>query len=120
MDTLAQSYVIGCSTKTGYAASLAEERKRWKYAALAGYHFEPIGFETFGAPGPAADAFIEKLGKLIQCRNGEAKSSEYLKQRISMDIQRENAASVMGTISYQKQLDQIFYVLSSERFSHIT
>ena len=120
VDTLAQSYVIGCSSKSGYAANLAEEKKCRKYAELTGYHFEPIGFETFGAPGTAAEKFIEKLGKLVQNPSGEARSSEFLKQRISMDIPRGNAASVMGTLPYQKQLDEIFYVLSSERFSHTT
>ena len=116
MDTLAQSSVIGCSSKSAYAANLAEEKCR-KYAELTGYHFEPIGFETFGAPGTAAEKFIEKLGKLVQNRSGEAGSSEFLKQRISIDIQRGNAALVMGTLPSQRQLDEIFYVLSNDRLS---
>ena len=75
------------------------------------YHFIPIGFETFGAIGPAADKFFGTLGKLIMVKTGEPRSLEFLKQRISMDIQRGNSASVLGTLPQSRSLDGVFYVL---------
>ena len=96
VDTVADSYVAGCSETTGYAANRAEELKMEKYQRMTGtYHFIPIGSETFG---PAAEKFFGTLGKLIMRKTGEPRSLEFLKQRISLDIQRENSASVLGTL----------------------
>ena len=82
VDTVADSYVAGCSETAGYAANRAEEVKAEKYQRMAGtYHFIPIGFETFGAIGPAADKFFGTFGKLIKQKTGEPRSLEFLKQR---------------------------------------
>ena len=99
VDTVADSYVAGCSETTGYAAKRAEEFKAEKYLRMTEtYHFIPIGIETFGAIGPATDKFFGTLGKLIKQKTGEPRSLEFLKQRISLDIQRGNSAPVLGTL----------------------
>ena len=41
---------------------------------------------------------------------GERRSSFYLFQRISIAIQRGNAASVLGTVGSTSKLDEIFYL----------
>ena len=81
-----------------------------KYQRMTGtYHFIPIGFETIGT---AADKFFETLRKLIEVETGEPKSLEFLKQRISLAIQRGNSASVLGTLPQSRSLDEVFHLLN--------
>jgi hypothetical protein len=43
--------------------------------------------------------------------HNDNKSILYLTQRISLAIQRGNAASVLGTIPLSPDLEEIFYIL---------
>jgi hypothetical protein len=43
--------------------------------------------------------------------SNDNKSTLYLTQRISLAIQRGNAASVLGTIPLSPDLEEIFYIL---------
>ena len=70
----------------------------------------PIAVETFGAWGPEGANFIKNLDQKIQSLSGEKKSTFYLFQSISMAVQRGNAASILGTVKSEKQLDEIFYL----------
>ena len=54
----------------------------------------PVGIETFGAYGPQAIKLITQIGKKIQEATGEKLSTFYIKQRISMAIQKGNAVCV--------------------------
>ena len=84
-----------------------------KYQSMTGtYHFIPIGFETFGAIGPTADKFFGTLGKLIMIKTEQLSSLEFLKQRISLAIQRGNSASVLGTLPQSRSLDEVFHLLN--------
>ena len=60
VDTLAPSHVERTSTNTGAAAATAEENKRLKYVGnlSSAYEFVPLGFETLGSLGPAAEEFL--------------------------------------------------------------
>jgi len=42
--------------------------------------------------------FVSELGQKISDATNEKRATLYLKQRLSMDIQRGNAASVLGTL----------------------
>ena len=42
--------------------------------------------------------FLEELGRRIRRVSGEVNSTTFLRQRLSIAMQRENAASVLGTI----------------------
>ena len=112
VDTVAPSYVERSSEKVGSAAEMAEDRKIRKYAYLGNnYHFVPIALETFGVWGDQAETIIKDVGKRVEARTGEIRSLEYLRQRISIDLQRGNAACVLGTLPNQKGLDSIFFCL---------
>ena len=50
--------------------------------------------------GADAIYFIRKLGRRIACDTGECRATEYLLQRISVAVQRGNAAAVMGTVDF--------------------
>ena len=46
-------------------------------------------------------------GKMVNMTTDELKSELYFKQRISIELQRTNAASVMGTFDTSAKLDEI-------------
>ncbi|XP_055354800.1 uncharacterized protein LOC129600343 [Paramacrobiotus metropolitanus] len=46
--------------------------------------------------GPETTGLLNVLGKMIQQQSGEPRALEFLRQRISIEIQRGNAASIMG------------------------
>ena len=55
-----------------------------------------IAIETSGAIGSRSRAFLRELGRRVGAQTGEARSTSYLFQRLSVAIQRGNAAAVMG------------------------
>ncbi|GAV01570.1 hypothetical protein RvY_12261 [Ramazzottius varieornatus] len=90
-DSVCQIYRKGSAQNAGYAANKAEENKRLKYQRLEGsYFFCPVGFETFG---PAATSLLTEIEKRMAHRTGTKRSSEFLRQRISIDIQRGHCAT---------------------------
>ena len=78
-------------------ANDAEHRKTMKYRSLASlYRFTPIAVETLGALGDEASAFFGDLGRRIASVTAEPRSSQFLMQRLSVALQRGNAA--LGTV----------------------
>ena len=63
--------------------------------------FVPIAVEIYGAWGPEVKTFVAELGRQIAGTMGEPRSSTFLRQRINVALQRENAASVLGTMHAQ-------------------
>jgi hypothetical protein len=111
VDTLATSNIGVTSQTPGSAAGRAEERKKAKYEGIATHHlFIPVGFETLGTFGPSAKQFLAQLGRRLIETTFEPRASEYLQQRISLDIMRGNAAAVLGTLPSTTQLGEIFYL----------
>ena len=51
---------------------------------------------------------IKVVGKKICDLTGEKKSTSYLLQSVSIEIQRGNAASVMGTVYNDRRLEEIY------------
>ncbi|CAG9814103.1 unnamed protein product [Phaedon cochleariae] len=112
VDSLADSNIVSSIKAAGTPACEAEKRKCGKYKCLEDkFIFIPLGFETFGPWGPSAKEIISTIGHLIYSRSSEARSTEYLRQRISIEIQRGNAACILNTIPSSKGLEEIFYIL---------
>ncbi len=65
----------------------------------------PIAVETLGAWGSSAKKLISDLGNKIQKETGDQRSTSFLRQRISVGIQRGNAASVLGSSILGESLD---------------
>ncbi len=98
-DTFAKSYTLSATSEAGLVAAGAEERKEAKYTSLGSLHcFTPLAIETTGVLGPKSMTFVKELGGRVARVTGDQKSSYYLLQRLSVAVQRGNAASVMGTI----------------------
>ena len=114
MNTLAHETRL--TTLAGKAAEEAEKKKTEKYKDLTNrYVFIPIGFETFGSFGPAAKSFLAELGRRIALSSDEPRSLDFLRQRVSIAIQRGNAISVLGTCEKSRCLDEVYYLLSTNQ-----
>ena len=98
-DTLAQSHQVRVVRGAGEVTNYAEEQKRRKYATLTpSYAFAPICIETLGAWGDSAKDLVRKIGARVREKTGELRSTSFLVQRLALDVQRGNAAAVLGTI----------------------
>ncbi|CAH2238325.1 jg17482 [Pararge aegeria aegeria] len=95
VDTLAASHIQATSSMVGAAASSVEQAKRRKYENLdSSLIFVPFGVETLGPWGPEARALFKELSKRVIESTGDPRAGSYLGQRISLAIQRGNAASI--------------------------
>ena len=96
-DTLAPSYITLASREAGAVAEEAEKKKRTKYAHLEESHyFVPVAVKTMGVFGPEARSFLRELGHRIANATQDPLSHLYLRQRISVAVQRGNTAAILG------------------------
>ncbi|CAG9135060.1 unnamed protein product [Plutella xylostella] len=96
--TFAPSHVASTSLTPGAAAEEAARLKCQKYGPLLGsYIFAPLALETTGVWGLQGKAFVKEIGRRLRNRGLDFRSGAYLMQRISLAVQRGNAASVLGT-----------------------
>lgn len=99
VDTLAPSYIRGTSITAGTAANIAERTKSLKYANLPNeYDFYPLAFETLGAMGTRTKEFIDDLCQRLRDSTGDARAGSYFLQRLSLELIRGNASSIMGSM----------------------
>ena len=97
-DTYAPSHISDATREAGAVAAQAERLKNAKYTHLVlSHHFVPFAIETSGVLGQAALGLLSDLGRRLHRATGEPRSREYLVQRLSIAIQRGNAAAVLGT-----------------------
>jgi len=88
-------------------------KRRAGFSATAGlscYYFVPVAVETLFALGEEAVVLISDLGRRIAATTGEPRSSAFLFQRLSVAVQRGNAASVTGTFRPSAKMYDIFYL----------
>ena len=115
VDTMAQSYIAHSLNTVGYAANEAERKKVDKYRHLEkNFAFCPVGFETFGPWGDSAKELIAEIGRRITEHTGERRATEFLRQRISIEIERGNAISVLTTYEGGRPFYEIFNFLRTK------
>jgi hypothetical protein len=109
-DTLADSYVLKTSEVSGFAAEMAFKRKHSKYCSIisSNYVFKGLAFETLGPWCKETIDFINVIGNRLIAESGDSKSKNFLFERISLAIQRGNAASIRGTFPDSAFLSDIF------------
>ena len=108
-DTFASSHLPVTSNASGSAAAKAEKRKHEVYCDLPSqYIFCPFAVETMGSFGKEALRLVRELGSRLHASSGEPRSTSYLFQRLSLAIQRGNAASVLGTVPPTAKLYEIY------------
>ena len=99
LDTFAPSHLSRTTSEAGAVAALAERSKHEKYLDFDQCHiFTPVAIETAGLFGPETFSFLRELGCCLKQVTRETKSFSYLQQRLSIAVQRGNAAAVMGSM----------------------
>lgn len=97
-DTFAVSHVQSSSTHAGSAAAAAESKKIQKYADIInGVDFVPVAIETSGVWGQQALELVSDIGRRIAAVTHESRSTMFLRQRLSVAVQRGNACCILGT-----------------------
>ena len=103
-DTQAQSYIHMSVHTPGAVAEAAAERKMKKYECITQhYHFVPVAFETLGPICSAGLDLINSLGSKISNQTQEPRERMYLFQRLSIALQRGNAAIFHSSFDVPEQ-----------------
>ena len=98
-------------------AEEAEIDKVKKYAPMSrDFYMVPICVETTGVWRPSGYKFIKELGRLTSEKTKEKRSTSFIMQNISMEIQRGNCASVLCTIASPKLLNELFELFKAKDF----
>ena len=99
------------SKEAGKAAEKVEWEKIQKYQELVNeYIVMPGAFETLGAWGQSSLKFIQEIGERMKIANGDKQATYKLLKNISMETQRGNIASILGTLPTPKSFNQLFYL----------
>jgi hypothetical protein len=70
--------------------------------------FKDLAFETLGPWCKETIDFINVIKERLTVESGDSKSKKFLFERISLAIQRGNAASIRGTVPDSAILSEIF------------
>ena len=62
------------------------------------YSFTPIALETLGPWGPKADNFVREVDRRLHSITGDPRSTSFLRQKLSVAVQRGNAVCILGTL----------------------
>jgi hypothetical protein len=101
------SYVLKRSEVSGFAADMSCKRK-YSTIISSNYVFKGLAFETLGPWRKEAIDFINVIGTRFITESADSKSKKFLFERISLAIQRGNAASIRGTFPDSTLLSEIF------------
>ena len=66
------------------------------YINYVTHSFVPVAIETLGAIGPRSLVFLRELGRRVRRQTGNILATSSLLQKLSVAVQRGNAATVMG------------------------
>jgi hypothetical protein len=61
------------------------------------------------------EIFIDFIGAKLMIESGDSRAKFFFYQRISLAIQRGNAASILGTLPYVTPLEEVYCVLCTVR-----
>ena len=80
------------------------------HACQLTYTFVPVAIETIGALGSDALMLFTDIGHRVRAQTHEQRSFNFLMQRLSVAVQRGNAACVFGTVPPTARSDDLFYI----------
>ena len=109
VNTFAKSYLKQISQRSRAAADQAVTRKHNLYEKIKkqSYIFVDIAVETVGPRSVEANRkFVCNWQKI----SGDPRSRNFLFQKISLPIQKNNTASIIGGITEGKNMNDIFYL----------
>jgi hypothetical protein len=98
-DTVAASHIAATQLIAGAAADRAASLKSAKYSFIDATHlFVPVAVETLGPWNTDSLNFILELGRRVSAATGDPRETAFLLQRVSVAVQRGNAASFAGCL----------------------
>ena len=101
VNTYGENSVNNSAIEVGQAAARAESNKRSKYPELVRrFRFEPVAIETSGVFGPSSKNIIYEIGRRITERSGDKRETLWLKQRVSIAVQKGNALSITSSAKH--------------------
>jgi len=101
VDTFAESHYIVSAATPGSVATVtdAETDKFRKYNDLLdNYYFHPIAIETTGVYGKSTAPFLSCFAKKFVDISGDPREGQWLHQRLSLAVVRENTASILACV----------------------
>jgi len=100
VDTLGSAYLQQSAVTSASAAETAAARKTTKYSSLSGTHdFFPVAMETLGSMSVSAQEFLAQIGRRLTDATTDPRETTFLFQRLSVAIQRFNAACLADTFT---------------------
>lgn len=98
--TVAASYLNRSAQEMGWVAERADSEKKTKYQELESrFHVVPIAIETLGPISKGTSNFFKDLSKRLAVVSGDAREGTFLRQQISLAVQRGNIASILGAMN---------------------
>ena len=98
-DTLATSHLPSTRHTAGSAAEHSSTIKIQKYSALSTTHIVvPVAVETLGPWNEEGLSFVKELGRRTSLITRDPRETKLILQRISVAVQRGNAASCSGSL----------------------
>jgi hypothetical protein len=81
-----------------------------KILKSANFIFKVLAFETLGPWSEETRSFINTISSKLVKEIGNVRAKQFLRQRLSLAVQRGNAASIRGTLPHSTLLDEIFLI----------
>ena len=91
---------IGCASRLNSDKGGSGENGKVRANAIT-HAFVPLAFESLGAWGVHCQQFVSELGRRITIITGDARETSYLRQRLSIAVQKGNAIACRGTLSHE-------------------
>jgi len=108
-DTYAEGYRSLALSGVGSVIRKAERDKRRQYAHLENeYIFMTLGLESSGVCDKEALQLTKELGKALADRTGEDRLTSFLRQRLSLEVQRGNAQIILEDMVTAEDYDDLF------------
>ena len=108
LDTFAMCHVTSGCNEADSAAASAELKKCQKYSdIISGVDFVPVAIETSGVWGKQALELVKEIGRRVAAITYDNRSASFLRQRLSVAIQRGNAYCVLGTFPKSHVVDEL-------------
>ena len=106
-DAFAQSYASIAQTARAVVAR-GEQDKMRKYQCLSDeYVLIPFVIDTTGVWGNRALELVKEIGSRIAAREGDKRAGWFVRQRISIEVQRGNARMIMASPSEGGALSEL-------------
>ena len=68
----------------------------------------PVAMETMGVYAPLALKLVNWVGSKLAQVTKDIRAKNFFKQRISLAIQRGNAAAILGTLPGGRKFEEVF------------